>query len=287
MRRGIVWLASYPKSGNTWFRIFLRHLMSGPDAPADLQGVGCTIASSRSVFDGLAGIDSCDMSHDEIDSLRPRVYEQIVADAKEFPIFMKTHDAYTYLPDSEPMLSRRATAGAVYLVRNPLDVAVSFANHSGHDHYEKTIAKMGSVSYAMCSKPFKLADQLRQQMPGWSGHVASWLEADTRVHVMRYEDMKARPLETFTAAVRFAGLDHSEALIQGALDNSRFEKLQRMEQENGFCERPPGCKKFFRKGLAGSWREELTAKQARKIIADHSEMMRRFGYLTADGEPIF
>ena len=97
-RRGIIWLASYPKSGNTWLRIFLRNLLSGEDGPAALDEIGFTIASSRALFDDLSGIDSSDMTHDEIDRLRPRVYEQIVDRAEELPVFMRTHDAYTYLP---------------------------------------------------------------------------------------------------------------------------------------------------------------------------------------------
>jgi len=233
--RGIVWLASYPKSGNTWLRVFLRNLLSGGEEPAGLQGIGFSIASCRSVFDELAGIDSSEISHEEIDRLRPRVYEQIVAEATEFPVFMKTHDAYTYLPDGEPMLSRRATAGAVYLVRNPLDVSVSFAYHSGQESFDRTIADMGSRENGhFCHKRKRLSKQLRQLMFGWSGHVESWLEADAPVHVMRYEDMKARPLETFAAAVRFAGLDYSQEEIERALDKSRFERLQEMERENGF-----------------------------------------------------
>jgi hypothetical protein len=120
-------------------------------------------------------------------------------------------------------------------------------------------------------------------MFGWSGHAESWLAADAAVHVMRYEDMKTKPLETFFAAVRFAGLGHTEEDIQVALEKTRFENLQKMEQEDGFCEKTPHCAAFFRKGSVGSWREKLNEEQVARIIADHGERMRQFGYLDDDG----
>jgi hypothetical protein len=287
-RQGIVWLASYPKSGNTWFRIFLSNLLSCRDEPVTLRGIGWSIASARDVFDDLAGIDSSDLSHEEIDWYRRRVYEQIATEANEFPIFMKTHDAYTYLDDGEPMLSRKATAAAIYFVRNPLDVAVSLAYHSGHENFDRAIAEMSSREWGhFCHAKERLTNQLRQLMFGWSGHVESWLAADAAVHVMRYEDMKAHPHETFAGAVRFAGLQHTDEEVEVALQKARFENLQKMEQEDGFREKAPNCKAFFRKGSVGSWREKLKEQQVDRIIADHGELMRRFGYLDVDGRLAF
>jgi len=274
--RGIVWLASYPKSGNTWFRIFLRNLLGEQDEPT-LDGIGFGLASARETFDDLAGISSSDMTHDEIDSFRPRVYEQIVSAAGKFPVFMKTHDAYTRLANGEPMLSAEATAGAIYLVRNPLDVAVSYAYHSGHENFDRTIAEM-SQEHA-CHKQDRLQNQLRQQMFGWSGHVQHWMESDVPVHVMRYEDMKSDPQETFCQAVKFAGLNYSPTEVASALDASRFDRLQTLEAEHGFREKAPRCRSFFRKGECDSWKESLNDEQVARIIHDHGETMRQFGYL--------
>lgn len=287
MMNGIIWLASYPKSGNTWFRIFLRNLLSPSEQPARLDAIGFPIASGRAIFDDFAGIDSSDLTPDEIDSLRPRVYEQIAAEAREGPVFMKTHDAYTYLPNGEPLLSRGATAGAIYLIRNPLDVAVSFANHSAHQRFDYTVARMGSRTDAFNATTDRLDGQLRQQLLGWSGHVHSWLAArDTALHVMRYEDMKSASLRAFTAAIRFAGLEHSEALVQQALDRCQFEKLQEQERGTGFREKYRKCKAFFRAGETGTWRRHLSEAQVARIIADHGDLMTQFGYLCDDGCPV-
>ena len=61
--------------------------------------------------------------------------------------------------------------------------------------------------------------------------------------------------------------------------------MQKLEAEQGFGEKMPGAESFFRKGMVGSWRDELAPEWVDKLIADHGEVMRRFGYLTEGGEP--
>ncbi|HVU23800.1 MAG TPA: sulfotransferase domain-containing protein, partial [Opitutus sp.] len=126
--KGIVWLASYPKSGNTWFRTFLTNFLRDGDAPAAINELaGGPIASARIHFDEAVGYDSGEMTYDEIDALRPDVYRQWAREAQQTP-FCKIHDAYTFLPDGRPLSPPDATECALYFVRNPLDVAVSFAH---------------------------------------------------------------------------------------------------------------------------------------------------------------
>lgn len=73
--KNIVWLASYPKSGNTWVRVFLTNLLRDSDCPADINQLEMTpIASNRSVFDDVVGMKAADLSYDEVDRLRPEVY---------------------------------------------------------------------------------------------------------------------------------------------------------------------------------------------------------------------
>jgi hypothetical protein len=68
---------------------------------------------------------------------------------------------------------------------------------------------------------------------------------------------------------------------------SSFDVLQRLEEEEGFREKSPSSSPFFRKGRIGSWREELSDKQAQQIVHDHQEVMRRFGYLDEDGKIVY
>ena len=78
-----IWLASYPKSGNTWLRMLLANL-SSKDTPADINDLPERggIASARGPFDHLTLIDSGLLTFDEIDALRPRVYEELARGRK-------------------------------------------------------------------------------------------------------------------------------------------------------------------------------------------------------------
>ncbi len=280
-RNGIIWLASYPKSGNTWFRIFLHNLQRGSEESLDLSELNKSIASDRRLFDDYSGLDSSDLTHNEIDSLRPSVYEQIVKQARNFPIFIKTHDAFSYLPNGESLLSQTATAGAIYFIRNPLDVAVSYAHHKGQTGFDQTIAAMGDADKDHSSDTKgTLQKQLRQKKFGWSGHIRSWQQTDVPVHFMRYEDMHQRPVQTFSDAVRFAGLTYDDRDIEEALARSSFSRLQKIEQLEGFREKPTKAKSFFRIGKVGGGRVELSAPQTQQIQADHGDLMRHWGYLS-------
>jgi hypothetical protein len=286
--KGIVWLASYPKSGNTWFRTFLTNLLRDDDRPADINHLGGgPIASARIPFDEALGYDSGEMTFEEVDRLRPEVYVYLARQAKE-TLFCKVHDAYTFLPDGRPLIPPEATQCALYFIRNPLDVAVSFAHHSGHDRFGKVIRRMAEAEDSFCETDATEPNQLRQKLLSWSGHVVSWVDAPgIRVRVIRYEDMKLRTEETFTEAVRFAGLAVDSSRIRKAIEFSRFEELQAQERKSGFGEKMPLARSFFRKGEVGSWREKLTADQAAAIVASHGDVMRRFGYLDDQGNPVY
>jgi len=286
--KNIIWLASYPKSGNTWFRIFLSNLLDDKEDPADINKITSThgIASARHIFDEITGIEASDLSHDEADLLRPGLYNIISDEAKE-TLFIKVHDAYTFLPDKSPLFPASATKGVIYIIRNPLDVAVSNSNHNSCA-VQQSIDMMGDGNHGLCAKTKRMKDQLRQKIGTWSDHVLSWTRAPgISVHVIRYEDMKYSSLSTFIAATQFAGLDFTADAIETALKKCDFNELQKQEKEKGFKERPLGTPSFFRKGEPGSWREQLTPEQAQQIIKDHSIVMKQFGYLTEAGEIVY
>lgn len=283
----IVWLASYPKSGNTWFRVFIANLTSDSDQPIDINALHTGgIASARDPFDRYAGVEASDLTAEEIDRLRPEVYLQMAADAEETR-YQKVHDAYTLSSAGRPLFPAEATRGVLYFLRNPLDVAVSYAHHSGRDA-DTAIRWMGQGEHCMCGGPRRLSSQLRQRLLTWSGHVLSWIDQGAfPVCVVRYEDMRFDTEATFTRAARFAGLPDDPERVRRAIELSSFEELQRQESEHGFNERMPRADSFFRKGQVGSWRESLSGEQAARIIADHRPVMARFGYLDDDGEPAF
>ena len=282
---GIYWLASYPKSGNTWFRTFLRNLLEDGDAPVDINDLSTgSIASSRGWLDEVLGFDTAELDPDEVDRLRPEVYRW---SARHDEIgYHKIHDAYTVTRDGEPLVSREATLGALYILRNPLDVAPSYANHH-HTSIDEAIKAMGESDHALCKTRKGLPNQVRQKLLTWSEHVLSWVDAPgLNCHVIRYEDMLHDPITTFTEAARFLQQPDDPARIEKAIRFSDFKVLSQQEAEKGFKERPPKTERFFRQGKSGDWRDKLSPQQVEGIIAHHDSVMRRFGYLDALGQPI-
>jgi len=275
----IIWLASYPKSGNTWFRAFLANLMRQSDQPADINELeGAPIASSRQLFDEATGLSSSDLTSEEIENLRPHVYDFIAQNSTEI-IFHKIHDAFITTSEGLPLIPAQATICALYFVRNPLDIAVSFAHHANIS-LNASVAAMNNNNYTFCSKNSRLHMQLQQKLLSWSNHVWSWTaQTNFPVMVIRYEDMMLEPFITFSKAVKFCGLNNNDDEIQEAIRKSSFSELQKQEKENGFREKGPDSVTFFRKGKIGSWKEELTAELVEIIRSDHQHVMKQLAYL--------
>jgi hypothetical protein len=295
-----IWLASYPKSGNTWFRMLVANLSAKDGKPIDINALPERggIASARGPFDYLTLIDSGLLTHDEIDCLRPHVYEELATGADDDeqdsvndvpPVrFVKVHDAYTQTPRREPLLAgRRGADGAILIVRDPRDVAPSLANHS-RSSIDDAISFMDNTNAGFSTNAARQQPQFRQKLPGWSGHIASWLDqVDIPMHVIHYERMQADTAGTFRRALDFAGRPASDDDIRRAVGCAGFDELRRQEQDKGFSETPrrPGGL-FFRRGEAGAWRDELTAEQVARIEAAHAPMMRRLGYELASAAPL-
>ena len=296
-----IWLASYPKSGNTWLRMLVANLSATNDCPVDINDLPERggMASGREPFDTLLLIESGVLTHDECDRLRPLLHAARArfagvddedlenSDAPDDVRFVKTHDAYTLTPAGEPLLAgARGAHGAILIVRDPRDVAPSLANHN-NSSIDDAIAFMSDPLACFSGNPGRQHNQLRQQLPTWSGFNESWLsQTDIPVHLVRYEDLAADPVRTFRAALEFAGREATAEQVERAVRFADFGNLQRQEREKGFREgpRPYVDGQFFRRGEAGAWRDELTAEQVALIEAAHEPMMRRLGYALANDE---
>ena len=119
---------------------------------------------------------------------------------------------------------------------------------------------------------------------GCLNHGITLLQAER--HRFFYEDMLAKPEKTFSRLVNHLLLDATSDQIQEAIERSSFNKMKEQEEKEGFREKPKEAKQFFREGRAGQWKQILTPAQIKKIVKDHGEQMKRFGYLTNDGAPV-
>ena len=285
--KNTIWLASYPKSGNTWFRVFLTNYLGNKEKPAGINELlPTTIASSRALFDEATGLSSSDLSPSEIAFLRPAVYRYMARNTQGL-LFHKIHDANLYMENMLPLVPPDITKGVIYFIRNPLDLTVSFSHHLASP-IDETINHLMDSGFSFCAKSDRLFNQLEQKLLSWDEHIISWVDQKLfPVCMLRYEDMKSDPFDTFKKALLFCGLDIDDEKIRKSIQFSDITEMQKQEQESGFQEKPVNAALFFRKGEIGSWRNELTCKQCQLIIEHHQEMMKRFGYLNDKLEPVY
>jgi hypothetical protein len=276
--KGIVWIASYPKSGNTWTRAFLHNLIriiAGEDGEQDINAMNeySTWDISLELFKQIMDKDPREVDRAEIAAARPRVQEMI-AERTDGLSFVKTHNALM-MDRGVPTINSAVTSGAIYIVRNPLDVAISYSHHMGAtiDHAIDFMEQTGLET--------KVTEKSVYEVYGsWSEHVLSWTRKPNRaVYIMRYEDMIKDTKKIFGALARHLLMMPTDEQLSKAIELSSFERLKQQESEAGFRERPKGSKQFFREGKTDQWKDLLTRRQIRRIVTAHQIQMRRFGYL--------
>ena len=282
---GYWYLASYPKSGNTWCRVFITELqrLAAESEPQELNlnrdiETGA-IASSRHWLDDQLGVNSCDLSFAELDPLRGQAGESAWLFA-EGERFHKVHDAFKS-PDSRgrPVVSTAGCRGVVYILRHPEDVVVSLS-HFFSWPLERCVDYLLDPTAALVPGERHGGHQVRQHMGRWDQHVLSWADqSELPVLIMRYEDMLAKGAETFMALAQFLGLPTEPDLVEQALANTSIDKLKKLEEQvGGFVEKPEGCERFFRSGRTGEGAERLSMEQRRRLAKGLAEVMQRFDY---------
>jgi hypothetical protein len=289
------YLASYPKSGNTWCRVFITELrrlagLDSADATAAAQqeerelrlnrdlATG-SIVSSRHWLDDQLGINSSDLRWAELDKLRGRVGHQPALYAERMR-YHKVHDAFVSMDSGgRPVVPVEGCRGAVVVIRHPADVAVSISHYSSQD-LERCVEFLLNEQAALCSSSKRGGLQVRQFMGSWAHHVHSWVDQKwIPVLLLRYEDLLVQPEQEFSRLAQFLDLPTEEALIVEAAANTRFDKLRaKEEEEGGFHERPEGCERFFRSGRSGEGQERLSVEQWGQMQDHFRETLSRFRY---------
>lgn len=276
----LVWLASFPKSGNTWLRLFIANYLMNAKEPfpinkAHLLTFGDMMGSP---YEKLAGKPLAKLDDAAIDALRPRVHRALAGQKADI-MLVKTHQAVIQR-DKVWTVTHDVTKAAIYVIRNPLDVAVSYAHHYGREPSE--------IIEALDSKWHKLPGDKKsivtQYLGRWSDHVLSWVDDQVlKPLVLRYEDMKRDPEAEFSKAIRHLGLDVDSERLQRAIRFSSFEELSRQEQDAGFVERSKNADRFFRGGRIGDGLTSFSKAEVARVVKDHHSVLKRFEYLDESG----
>ena len=277
-RPGIIWIASYPKSGNTWTRALLHNLIGimygESDGPQSINKMTkfTSWEISAKLYEKLLGKPAKEADRAEIAAVRPKVQAQI-ADRDDGLALIKTHNALL-VDRGVPTINFSVTSEAIYIVRNPLDVVISYSHHIGRT-IDETINAM-----AKFDAETPVTERTVHEVYGsWSQHVESWTGRPHRaIYVMRYEDMLENPSATFGALARHLLLAPSAAQLDRAIELSSFDQLKEQEQKEGFREKSPKAERFFREGRSGQRQEQLSKRQIDTIVATHQNQMLRFAY---------
>ncbi|MBT3789915.1 MAG: sulfotransferase domain-containing protein [Alphaproteobacteria bacterium] len=273
---GILWLASYPKSGNTWLRVFLYNLLTNARTVGAVSQLGQFNYSDTHIplFQSLTTKPVTEMTVEETAVLRPVMHRKLAASSPN-TTFVKTHCALTEF-GGQDQITMDATSGAMYVVRNPLDVCLSMAPHFG-------ISIDEAIDWLADSTFMAGADdgEVPYLISSWSRHVDSWTREgeNASLHIVRFEDMTYKPGPTFKSVAKFMGLKPPAEVLKRAIKLSSFDSVRKQEDENGFIERSVHSEKFFRSGKANQWKSELSKAQVDRVVEANHDMMKKFNYL--------
>ncbi|MGN6313921.1 MAG: sulfotransferase domain-containing protein [Rhodanobacteraceae bacterium] len=275
----IVWLASYPKSGNTWLRAFLANLIANradPLKPSEIRNYTEEEAKADR-FSELAGRPNTQLDADELAALRTQVHA-LIAQRAQGTRLVKTHNLCGSF-NGHALFNWQVSAGAIYVVRNPLDVAVSMTHHFGLSA-DEAIDRLGDDRVASANDELFVS----HIMGSWSTHVSGWADmaqrAPGKVLLLRYEDLLEKPAKNFGKAAKLIGVQ-DKARIERAVKHASFGTLSTLEKREGFVEAVDEKTWFFHKGRANQWRDVLSRDQIARVVHDHREQMARFKYLPA------
>ena len=273
----LVLLASYPKSGNTWVRALLSNYLSEDQEPVSINNLRNKNLLQRHNFDERLGLSSAIMTDEEI--LRHRFrYQQLKAMEAQSMNFAKTHEPCLHLPDGMPLFSSLSFSSVIYIVRNPLDVAVSYAHHL-QCSIDQSIKIMGNHQAMLSNQRLGINPGLPHKVSDWSHNVSSWLDQrELPIKVVSYEYLHANTNAALAEIIDFCGLTQDSARRARSVENSCFSQLREQEKCDKFEERYPLTPNFFRKGQIGDWRSTLTDKQIKSVVGQHGPVMERLGY---------
>ena len=278
----IFWLASYPKSGNTWIRMFLRSYFLSSTQKFSLNEKG-NLDFEVTNFPTLNQLKDSNIDYSNFKNIAKNwVALQDIINLNGKLNFLKTHNGNFNL-GNYPFTNTSNTIGGIYIVRDPRDVVLSNANHFGIDNDESANMLINIKTYEQEYFDESSKEKYCKSLMGsWSMNYLSWKHYKGRkIHLMKYEDLIDNPKKNFIKMLEYVNsivsIDIDQNRISKAVEETAFNKLQNLEAKEGFTE--VGMGKFFRKGKVGEWKEKLDPKLTKKIEDNFRKEMMELNYI--------
>ena len=273
----IIWIASYPKSGNTWVRAFLASYIYNNKKKFDLDAL-----EFIDQFPRLKNfLDINEEPNNLLDISKLWISAQNKINLSKGVIYLKTHHAMCTIQDNS-FTNRDNTLGAIYIVRDPRDIAISYSSHEDSS-YKETIESM--VSGKMQTV---LADDKKERplalIGNWSENYNSWKNFNLKKKIIvRYEDLINKPFENFLKIIEFLNslydLEIDKGKIHECVEKTSFSNLQNLEKKFGFKERLGKKELFFRYGKTNQWHQKLDEEDVMRVENAFKNEMKELGYI--------
>jgi hypothetical protein len=282
----IIWLASYPKSGNTWLRAFITSLLYESTGSNSLENMSQIRAYPlmQDFYNLLDDFNDLNKIAKNWESS-----QNILNLQKKIKIF-KTHHILCKI-NNYPFTNYKNSLGAIYIVRDPRNVITSLMHHYSVENYNealKFILDKDRFSGRLGKKEkFQRETEFPTYISNWKNHYNSWKSFKKNFLLIRYEDLIGNPKKTFGNISKFLSkilnVEIKEDKINDAIKKSSFKNLQRSEEKFGFIEAPAegvmNKKKFFNLGPKNNWKEFLPNEIKNEIEKKFQQEMIELGYL--------
>ena len=276
----IIWIPSYPKSGNTYLRSFLSSYYYSKDGKFDFN-----LLLNINQFPALRYSDV--KSYTYFEAAKNWIYNQKKFFTKEKLFFLKTHNSlqeyfgYRFTKSSE-------TLGAIYIVRDPRNVITSMCNHysmSFNEMYNKMVDENASLSIKDSDGDLSNFSFLGS----WSNHYKSWKNNfEFKTLFIKYEDLEENAYEEFWKILKFIeelkGKNEpvNKRKFENSINSTNFSSLKQKEKLHGFKESPTFEKNnktnFFNLGFKNKWQKNLPKEISNKIKNNFFNELKELKY---------
>ena len=256
----IIWLASYPKSGNTWIRSVLISYYFTEDGKFNFDNLSRIPDYPNKIFLNKE-ININQLKEGEIYKFWHASQKKILERKKAK--FLKTHNMLGSVKGVK-FTKSEFTLGTIHIIRDPRNVITSIKNHLDFDSYEKTLEYMKTDSAFI-----KGEDNARFAFTGsWRSHYTSWMsDQDLRRITIKYEDLERNTMITFIKIIDFVNKicrfnsEIDEKKLLNSINTTSFDKMSEGEKEGKFTENVINKFnkkiKFFYMGPKNDWKKIL------------------------------